>query len=130
VKDVSYYRRLPYARTVALVAEAGGGTYFLASIEELPGVRGSGADPSEALMALQDAFEDYLEAMSSWGKAIPEPELWPSSLGFEAMKIQPAPRRPGGRRDAPSSYTSSSWGVEPKRTKWLDPRESPATAHV
>jgi len=83
MKDTGYYRALPYTRVVRLVEDEGP-SYFLASIEELPGVRADGKSEVEARAALTVAFEDYIAAMLTWGRPIPAPALWPESLGFTA----------------------------------------------
>lgn len=86
-KTSSYYRGLPYRRRVRLEHEEAGEEYFVAFIEELDGVEASGDTPTEALFNLQPAFDDYIDAMLKWGDAIPEPSVWPESLGWSADEV-------------------------------------------
>jgi predicted RNase H-like HicB family nuclease len=82
MKNLGYYRGLPYTRSVELLEE-GGERYYLASVRELPGVRADGESHQEALTSLRDAFDDYIRAMQEWGRDIPEPVPWPRSLGYD-----------------------------------------------
>jgi predicted RNase H-like HicB family nuclease len=63
------------------------GEYFLAYIEELPGVEADGTTEFAARASLASAFEDYLAAMLQWGKQIPEPRQWPESLGWDRTEL-------------------------------------------
>lgn len=128
MKDATYYRSLPYTRRVELVEESGGEAYFLASIVELPGLRGSGESHIEALASLWDAFEDYLEAMLAWGRAIPEPVLWPSSFGFDPRAVRPVAA--ALLHGPPHPVETPSWGATPKHARWADPAERLETALV
>jgi len=76
VKDLAYYKRLPYTRRIRL-EDDDAGPYFVAFVEELNGVEADGASALEALSHLADAFEDYIQAMLGWGDRIPEPISWP-----------------------------------------------------
>lgn len=76
-KTPEYFRALPYHRRLRLERDASGAEYFVAFIDELDGVEADGADPAEARLNLQSAFEDYVEAMLQWERTIPEPEVWP-----------------------------------------------------
>ena len=77
-KKIRAYLAMPYTRTVRTVAD-GDEHYFVAAIEELPGVEAGAETPYEAYYNLQLAFEDYLAAMVEWGESIPEPRSWPYS---------------------------------------------------
>ena len=90
-KTADYFRSLPYTRRVRLEEEADGDAYFVAFIEELEGVEADGANPTEALANLTDAFEDYLSAMLEWGEPVPEPLSWPESLGWKDIEVVSAP---------------------------------------
>ena len=73
-KDLDYYRLLPYARRVDREEEEGAETYWVASVVELSGCMAHGASRPEAILQLNSAFDEYIEAMLGWGKDIPEPE--------------------------------------------------------
>jgi len=128
VKDATYYRSLPYTRRVDLVEEVGGTVYFLASITELPGLRGSGENHVEALASLRDAFEDYVEAMLTWRRAIPEPVLWPSSFGFDPRAVRPVKTAAAIR--SPHPVEASSWGATPNHARWAHAADKIETALV
>lgn len=128
MNDATYYRSLPYTRRVELVEEPGGEAYFLASIVELPGLRGSGESHIKALASLRDAFEDYLEAMLTWGRAIPEPVLWPSSFGFDPHAVRPVAVAPVHR--PPRAVETPSWGAIPNQARWAYSTERLETALV
>lgn len=92
MKDLAYYLALPYTRKVDK-REGEAGVYYIASIAELPWVQIHGSDPVEAKTKLDDLFEDAIEALLDAGDEIPEPELWPASVGvFENAS---KPRRVG-----------------------------------
>jgi predicted RNase H-like HicB family nuclease len=77
-KDVRYYRRLPYRRTVAPRRDSDGRVYFLAQLEEIPSIRIHGESREEALHKLDEVFDDLIESMLEEGAEIPEPQLWPA----------------------------------------------------
>lgn len=74
MKDIAYYRTLPFTRRVEMREDRPGETYFLARVEELPGLRIDGATADEALLKLDETFDDWIEAMLDAGEEIPEPE--------------------------------------------------------
>ena len=79
-KTLAYYQGLPYSRRVEGVEEDGG-IVWLAWIEELPGCKTDGKTIQEAASNLNEAFDDYIEAMLAFESDIPEPrplELPPS----------------------------------------------------
>jgi predicted RNase H-like HicB family nuclease len=88
-KTIAYYRQLPYTRRVRRVQEDNGESYFVACIEELGGVEADGDTPTDALANLADAFQDYITAMLEWREMIPEPKVWPASLGWESAVGRP-----------------------------------------
>lgn len=86
-KDLTYYRRLPYTRRVE-VRQDDSTTYFLARIAEIPFIRIHGASQEDALAALQEVFDDCIQAMIDSGDEIPEPRPWP---GYAIDEQQPLP---------------------------------------
>lgn len=83
--QIRRYKQLRYTRAVELHEPEGGEAYYLAKIEELPGVEASGGTRHEALYHLTEAFESYLQAMIELGhaKKIPEPQPWPDAYPGE-----------------------------------------------
>lgn len=84
-KTVADYKALPYTRKVDLIREDSGEEYFVARIVELTGVEADGSTPFEARYRLEQAFEDYLEAMLEWGEEIPQPDNWPQDYDTERV---------------------------------------------
>lgn len=103
-RQISYYKRLPYTRSVD-VREEDGETYFLAEIEELDGVEASGETRWEALHNLNAAFDAYLRAMIELGREIPTPESWPETYPGEyregLVESEPEPQTTGEQHDWP-----------------------------
>lgn len=103
-RQIGYYKRLPYTRSVD-VREEDGETYFLAEIEELDGVEASGATRWEALHNLEAAFDSYLRAMTELGREIPTPDSWPETYPGEyreeLLKGEPEPQATGDQHDWP-----------------------------
>ena len=75
-KNLTYYRRLPYARRCKLFIEDGQ-RYWHAWIEELPGCEVDSVTKVGAYLALTEVFEDYIKAKLEWQSVIPEPTRWP-----------------------------------------------------
>lgn len=82
-KKADYFRRLPYTRRARIETDEAGKAFFVAFIEELPGVEAVGDTEVEARAGLTSAFLDYIDAMLEWGDAIPEPKTWPQAFGWE-----------------------------------------------
>jgi predicted RNase H-like HicB family nuclease len=80
-KDLAYYRRLPYTRTVEIREEPRGSAVFLAQIAEIPFIRIHGSSREEALVRLAETFEDCISALLEAGEEIPEPTRWPGPGG-------------------------------------------------
>ncbi|MBI4520051.1 MAG: type II toxin-antitoxin system HicB family antitoxin [Gemmatimonadetes bacterium] len=78
-KDVAYYRALPYRRVVEVRQDTAGRAYYLAYVAEIPGIRIDGATREEALMKLDEIFDELMQALIEEGQQIPEPEPWPGS---------------------------------------------------
>lgn len=76
-KDVAYYRRLPYTRKLELRQDGDGSVYFIARIKEIPALRIDGETREEALLKLDETFDDWIESMLEMGDEIPEPDVWP-----------------------------------------------------
>lgn len=89
-KDPSYYRRLPYTREVEIRnAEVSGQVYFLARVSEIPWIEIHGDSREEALLKLDEIFDDCILTMLEGGDQVPEPEPWP-----ERYSRSPDPRLP------------------------------------
>ena len=73
-KDLNYYRRLPYSRTMAWVDEDSGDGYWCVRIEELPGLIAAHTDRLRAVEMAKEMFDEYIEAHIAWGNEIPVPE--------------------------------------------------------
>ena len=74
------YRQLPYRRMARPVEDETDGFFWLASVEEIPWIRIDGATRDEALLKLDEIFDDCVESMIEAGDDVPEPELWPGDL--------------------------------------------------
>jgi predicted RNase H-like HicB family nuclease len=77
------YRALHYSRRAEAVYEGSGPPYWVAWIEELPGCKTDGATFPEAILNLDSAFDDYIEAMLGFGSHIPEPVRKNKVAGME-----------------------------------------------
>ncbi|MGQ0813085.1 MAG: type II toxin-antitoxin system HicB family antitoxin [Gemmatimonadota bacterium] len=73
MRDASYYRALPYRRTVEKRTDSDGTSYFIARISEIPPLRIHGESRVEALLKLDEIFDDVIESMIDAGEDIPEP---------------------------------------------------------
>lgn len=73
-KDLAYYLGLPY--TIELTPDKDG--YWFACIPLLVGCMTNGHSRADALEMLDDAKRLWLETALELGKAIPEPEAYPS----------------------------------------------------
>lgn len=72
-----YFRSLPYKRRVEVHEDSDGEVYYVARIEELPSLRIDGDTKEEALMKLDEVFDDFIETMLERGDEIPRPDAWP-----------------------------------------------------
>ena len=72
-KTLEYYRSLPYSRRAEGVHEGGERPYWVVWIEELSGCKTDGATFAEAMVNLDAAFDDYIEAKLEFGSEIPLP---------------------------------------------------------
>jgi len=76
-KNARFFRRLPYHRVTERVTDSDGLTYFIARVLEIPSMRIDGESREEALLKLDEIFDDFIEAMIQAGDQIPEPSHWP-----------------------------------------------------
>lgn len=72
-KDLVYYKGLAYRRLVEKEKE-GDEEYWIATFKELPGCLADGATRQEAILSLNEAFDEYIAAHIGWRKPIPEPD--------------------------------------------------------
>lgn len=82
-KSIAYYRQLPYRRKAVLVEEEDGARYFVAHVAEIPWINIDGDTREEALMRLDEIFDDAIQSMLDASDDIPEPMQWPMSVGYE-----------------------------------------------
>ena len=68
------YQALPYSRRVERIHEDDGSFYWVAWIHELDGCKTDGDTQAKAMLNLNIAFDDYIEAMIEFGNNIPTPE--------------------------------------------------------
>jgi len=68
---------MPYRRSAVRVTDDDGSVYFVARVDEIPSLRIHGETKEEALLKLDEIFDDFIEAMLEAGDEIPEPERWP-----------------------------------------------------
>ena len=72
MKDLAYYKALPYTRQVVR-KNAAGHFYFVAEYAELDGIFGTGDTRSEAINQLNLMFDDGITGLLDMGAPIPEP---------------------------------------------------------
>ena len=72
-QTLDFYKSLPYSRRAEGIREGEGRPYWVAWIEELPGCKTDGATYAEAMLNLDSAFDDYIEAMLEFESEIPLP---------------------------------------------------------
>lgn len=72
-RKLDYYRALPYSRRAEGIHDDDGAPYWIAWIDELPGCKTDGQTYWEAMLNLDAAFDDYIEAMLDFGSLIPVP---------------------------------------------------------
>lgn len=119
-KDVSYYRKLPYTRAVTLIDEASGGPLFLAYVAELPWIEIHGETKEEALLKLDQIFDDWIEDMIEAGEEILEPEPWPGPTRHGPKAMARSVIRRLRRDHVPSAATTKDpepFTVPPRRSE-------------
>lgn len=72
MKDLTYYRSLPYTRLSQPFRDENG-HYWLAWIDELEGCKADGETQVEAFANLEEVFDDYIAAKREWDSIVPEP---------------------------------------------------------
>lgn len=90
--DVKEYRRLPYTRRVEKV-ENEGVREFVAYVAEIPWIRVHADEREEAFAALDETFDDAVQAMIDAGDEIPRPAGTLERYG-EPRDLAPPPDRP------------------------------------
>jgi len=76
-KTLEEYKRLPYTLRVEPIDESDGSHYWTAEYIELVGCKTDGLTESEAVVNLQELFDDYIAARIETDMAIPEPVSMP-----------------------------------------------------
>lgn len=121
MKDLSYYRSLPYTRRAEPRSDDNGTSYFVASVSEIPALRIDGDTKEEALLKLDEVFDDFIESMIQAGDEIAEPALWPANLGG-ATNYRP--------RNVPAAAPSVQVEVAPKPWTIIDEEKEPELTTV
>ena len=73
MRDLAYYKSLVYTKTVGYIEGVTGTNYWVARFDELQGCSATGDTQGEAESKLDLVFDDYIQALLSWGDDIPEP---------------------------------------------------------
>jgi predicted RNase H-like HicB family nuclease len=73
MKDLAYYKRLPYTRVVWQERDTDGTIYWRAEYRELRGCSTEGNSEAEAIWNLQQLFDEYMQMRIDEGGDIPEP---------------------------------------------------------
>jgi predicted RNase H-like HicB family nuclease len=97
-KPVSYYRRLPYTRVAEPRTDSDGSAYFVARLIEIPAMTIDGDTREEALLKLDEIFDDFISAMLEAGDEVPEPKAWPEGypgvrMGSVSASVSYRPRK-------------------------------------
>ena len=88
------YRLLPYKRTVELVEDDDGSSYFVARVADIPWIRIDGDTATEAYLKLDEIFDDCIQALIDRGRDIPSPTAWPAlwgTIAAVAPKVEEVP---------------------------------------
>ena len=72
MKNVEYYKALPYTSILEPVNDESG-SYYVGRIMEFDGCMADGDSKEEALQSLQDAMELWIETKLANGFEVPEP---------------------------------------------------------
>jgi len=78
-KNLEYYRALPYTRRAEALYEGDGPPYWVAWVEELQGCKTDGQTSLDAMANLDNAFDEYVEAMLEFGSEVPIPSRIPEA---------------------------------------------------
>jgi hypothetical protein len=77
IKDLAYYRLLPYEREI-LPRDEESGRYFAARLKDIPEIYRIGQTKQAALAAMKSSFDDQMIWCLEEGLDIPEPRLVPA----------------------------------------------------
>lgn len=86
---LEHYQSLPYSRRAEGIHEDDEPFHWVVWIDELPGCKTDGATYEEAMVNLNAAFDEYIEAMLEFGSHIPTPkEIHGTPRVFEVTRDQ------------------------------------------
>jgi hypothetical protein len=118
-KNLAYYKNLPYTlRVERFEEEEDGRTYFCASYQEMPHVKGVHENRLIAVRLAKELFDDYVEAQLEWGREIEEPDvpryrkrggLWKFSLAGPTRSAAEADLVE--KRDEPGDVSGVTGGI-------------------
>ena len=91
VKTLKEYKLSPYTLHTELVRESDGSEYWTAEYLELRGCKTDGDEEAEAVVRVQELFDEYITARLESGNEIPEPAQ-PADVVREAWIIIPQAR--------------------------------------
>ena len=74
MRDLAYYRLLPYNRLSEPAQNESGSRYWVVWIEEIPECKADGKTITDAMSNLDLAFDDYIEAMLEFSSEIAVPK--------------------------------------------------------
>jgi predicted RNase H-like HicB family nuclease len=103
-----HYLSLPYSKV--LVRDESGG--YTAHISELPGCIAEGETPDEAVRALDDAMEDWIEAVLESGTAVPPPLRVEGFSGRLVLRLPKTSHRMAAERAQADGVSLNQWIVE------------------
>jgi len=109
MKDLTYYRLLPYEREWTM-RDQDGERYFVVRLKDLPAVAGDGSSRDEAAEDLRVAFDEFVAAWLEAGKDVPEPRR-----GFSI----PSGTEQGPAREWPASTPQHPQARE-GTSSWID----------
>jgi predicted RNase H-like HicB family nuclease len=75
IKDLRYYKKLPYTLKLDFVTENDGTSYWLAEYVELRGCETEGESEVDAVANLQNLFDEYISMRLEETSPIPEPSI-------------------------------------------------------
>lgn len=100
IKNLEYYKRLPYTLRLDLITEEDGSKYLTAEYVELRGCKTDGNTEADAVTNLQELFDDYITAHIEMGTIIPEPEPLISTIDETLIIL--GVRKPVPTEDSPA----------------------------
>lgn len=105
---VEEYLKRPYSK-VLMSDESGG---YSAHVAELPGVMAEGDTPGEAIRALDEAMEDWIENLLESGRTIPEPLRAQGFSGKLVLRLPKGTHRQAAERAQAEKVSLNQWIVE------------------